>query len=138
MRKFFLLSLAIISFDQVTKFFFKNKDMEIFRFLSFNYTENTGAAFGILKNQNLFLIIISILVISLIIYYLNKASEKDKLALTFIFAGTFGNLIDRVLHGFVIDFIDFHFWPVFNIADSSNVVGALLLIYFYIEKLNSK
>ena len=68
--------------------------------------------------------------------WLPAVSEKEKLALAFIFTGTIGNLIDRILHGFVVDFIDFHFWPVFNIADASNVVGVLLLIYFYVKDLN--
>jgi len=132
MKKLFVISLVIVLLDQLTKFFFIDINLKIFSFLSLNYVENTGAAFGILQNQVIFLSIISAGVLALIIYYWKTLDNQEKLALSFIFAGTLGNLIDRIFRGFVIDFIDFGFWPAFNIADASNVVGVLLLIYFYI------
>ena len=74
----------------------------------------------------------------LVIYYWRKISEQEQLALSFILAGTFGNLFDRIFRGFVIDFIDFGFWPAFNIADISNVIGALLLVYLFIFQTLNK
>nr|MBI4156543.1 signal peptidase II [Candidatus Woesearchaeota archaeon] len=126
----FFLSLIIVLLDQITKYLSIDKTIQVFSLFSINYIENTGAAFGILQNKAFFLSIISIIVILLIIYYFNKSSKNEKFALSLILAGTIGNLIDRIFRGYVIDFIDFKFWPAFNIADMANVIGVLLLIYY--------
>ena len=94
-------------------------------------TYNTGAAFGIFKDQTiLFIIISSIAVIGILIYiYFDKSTVYiGKLGFSFILGGAFGNLIDRLRFGYVIDFFDFKVWPVFNIADSAITIGAVLLI----------
>jgi signal peptidase II len=94
---------------------------------------NRGAAFGILKNQ-LFLLVFSA-VFTIILIYTDLLDNRVKrpflyrFALSLIFAGALGNLIDRLFLGYVIDFLDFRIWPVFNIADSSITVGAILLGY---------
>ncbi len=124
--KRFLIPIAIIFFDQLTKFLFKNK-----HFFIVNYQENYGAAFSILQGQLLIFIAIAILVIFLIFFYYNKV--KYKIALLFILGGTIGNLIDRIFLGFVRDFIDLKIWPVFNIADSATVIGAAILAYYLIK-----
>ena len=126
----FFLSLIIVLLDQITKYLSIDKTIQVFSLLSINYIENTGAAFGILQNKAFFLSIISVIVILLIIYYFNNSSKNEKFALSLILAGTIGNLIDRIFRGYVIDFIDFKFWPAFNIADMVNVIGVLLLIYY--------
>lgn len=95
------------------------------------YVENRGAAFGILEDNRFMFISITILVSSVIIYYLEKKDISIKifnLGLNLVLAGAIGNLIDRILLGYVIDFFDFRIWPVFNIADISIVIGAGLLI----------
>lgn len=92
---------------------------------------NRGAAFGFLKDQRVFFISISILAIVLIIYYLSKhavTALSVSLAFGLIMGGALGNLLDRIKFGYVVDFLDFRVWPVFNVADSAISVGAGLLI----------
>lgn len=124
MVKFFLIAVTILFLDQVTKYMTKGVHTGII-----NYTTNTGAGFSILQGQTLLLIIISVIVLALILYY-RKKEPKYEIPLVLIFAGTLGNIIDRIVLGYVRDFIDVKVWPVFNIADISLVVGTILLIYF--------
>ncbi len=91
---------------------------------TFPYTTNTGAAFGILQGQTWFLILVGLVVIGFLLYY----SHEHQLALGFLLGGTMGNLVDRVLYGYVIDFIHIPFWPSFNVADTFNVIGVGLLL----------
>ena len=111
-------------------------------FISFIYVHNSGAAWGIFSGRQIFLIIISIIVIALFIafYVLRLRKFKDKISLWlsvslgFIAAGCFGNLIDRIAFGFVRDFINFDFmnFPVFNVADICLTVGIILLFIYFI------
>lgn len=95
---------------------------------------NEGAAFGIFSGRSLLFIwvsFIAIIVIVLIFALFKKVFRKHKstqVFLSLILAGAIGNLIDRIRFGFVIDFLDFRIWPVFNIADSAITVGTILLI----------
>jgi len=92
---------------------------------------NTGAAFGLLKNKNQFFVISSLVVAALIVGYALFGKCKDPVmlsALGLILGGAIGNLTDRLLFGYIIDFLDFRVWPVFNVADSAITVGSLLLI----------
>ncbi|MDD5128203.1 MAG: signal peptidase II [Candidatus Omnitrophica bacterium] len=131
--------LAIVSIvvilDQLSKFLAVNflqlnvpfaliKD-----FLYLTLVHNRGAAFGILKNQLSLFIAISFFAILFIFIYLRnkKNSFLLKLSLSLILSGAAGNLIDRLRFGYVIDFLDFKVWPVFNLADSALTIGALLL-----------
>ena len=89
---------------------------------------NRGAAFGILKNQLAFFILVTLAAIVMIALSL-KGKEKCrlyKIGLAFMLAGAIGNLVDRVFFGYVIDFLDFRVWPVFNVADSFVTIGAVL------------
>ena len=92
---------------------------------------NTGTAFGLLKNQTLFFIIISCIAISGLFVLLKKTKGGLllKTALSLIISGALGNLIDRIRFGYVIDFFDFRIWPVFNVADSAITIGTILLIF---------
>lgn len=98
--------------------------------LRFSYVENRGAAFGMLQGQKFFFVIMTFLLIGLFFVYLKKvhANKWMTLTATFIIAGAIGNLIDRMLLGYVVDFIDFHIiWRyVFNVADIYVVGGTLL------------
>ncbi len=134
----YLKSLSIILFvvlaDQITKYLFKGKTIELIKnVLSLNYTTNTGAAFGIFKGYNLILIIVTIIVIVLCFKWIKK-KEFHYLPLSFIIGGAMGNLIDRLLFGYVRDFIDFKIWPVFNLADSFITIAIILIIYKKIKK----
>lgn len=105
-------------------------------FLGFSYVENRGAAFGMLQNQRWFFIIVTIAMISVLIYifFKNKnITNLSKLSLTLVAGGAIGNFIDRVKLRYVVDFIhvrfgDFYDFPVFNMADSFVVCGTFLLI----------
>ncbi|MFC1548926.1 signal peptidase II [Candidatus Omnitrophota bacterium] len=92
---------------------------------------NTGAAFGILKAHSWLFVVISFLAIIVINYFLLMKYDilrlREKTALCFILAGTLGNLVDRLRLGYVVDFIDFRVWPVFNLADSFITVGVVIL-----------
>ena len=92
---------------------------------------NKGAAFSLLQNWNLFLIIFAVFVICLIIYY---RDFKEQIALGLLLGGTIGNLIDRIMLKGVIDFIAIWIFPVFNLADVANVVGGILLIKYFMKK----
>lgn len=133
--RFFIISFLIIIFDQLTKIYFKYNSYDL-RVLQLHFVKNYGAGFGILQNQRLLLILIPILVIFLIFYYLKEIKQENFAfyAMLFLLAGTIGNLIDRIFFGYVTDFIDLGFWPVFNIADISNVVAGILIVISLIKK----
>jgi signal peptidase II len=91
---------------------------------------NTGAAFGLFQNANLFFVIVGIVVSTAIVVYHRFVPDGMwlvRLSLGLQLGGALGNLIDRLTVGHVIDFLDFQIWPVFNVADSSIVCGAILL-----------
>lgn len=96
-----------------------------------DYTRNTGAAFSILKaGGGLFLVLAVVVSISIVAFYRRLASSPlpVRIGLGLVLGGAIGNLIDRVRLGYVVDFIDLRWWPVFNVADSAIVVGVALLI----------
>ncbi|MBI2118825.1 MAG: signal peptidase II [Elusimicrobia bacterium] len=134
--------LVIFLFDRITKEWIKNKMflgevLEIFPFFNITYVRNTGVAFGLGQNNNLFFIFLSsilLLILFAFLVYWEKMKNSDlklKIALGLIIGGALGNLFDRFLYGSVIDFLDFfvgsYHWPSFNVADSSICVGAFLL-----------
>ncbi len=140
---FFVPVLLIVFFDQLTKILIKNsftlgESKFSAAFFSLTYIQNTGAGFGLFKGFNLLLVFISVLVLGAIIYYYhNKVNVKDKFLLVvlgFLFGGTLGNLIDRIAYGFVIDFLNFLFWPAFNIADMAITVSVIGLLYYFWKK----
>ena len=101
------------------------------------YIQNTGAGFGILKNQALVLLFISVAVIGIILYHFDKIKNNETLLqilVGFVLGGTIGNLIDRLAYGHVIDFLDFQIWPVFNFADSFVTMGIIGLIIYLWKK----
>lgn len=106
--------------------------------LNLNYQENAGAAFSILQNKQLFLIIItSIVLLAIIVLMLTKRVKKTSYlwAFAIIVAGGVGNLIDRIMNGFVVDFVDVRIvnFAVFNFADICAVSGAIALFIFVIS-----
>lgn len=95
---------------------------------------NTGIAFGLFKDKGFLFIIIAIIAIALFIVHLYLHRNNKHFGKIYVFAfsliigGAIGNLIDRIHYGFVIDFIDFRIWPVFNLADSAITVGTIIII----------
>ena len=104
----------------------------------FTYVENTGSAFGMLKDSRwVFMSMSVVLIVGLLaffIYYYKKLSILVRLSSSMIIAGGIGNMIDRVLVGYVVDFFDFTLinFAVFNVADSFVCIGAALFILWYI------
>lgn len=99
------------------------------------YVVNTGAAFGILPQYSVYLVLIAFLVIGMVFFYQRYLPGERllvKASLGLMLGGALGNLIDRLRYGFVVDFVDVRVWPVFNLADASISVGVCLLAFFLI------
>ena len=135
---FLSLSIFIVLIDQLTKYLmFYNKKLLInkdFLLFKLDFVKNYGAAFNIFSGSRIFLSLISILFSILLIYLIlrkNTLNRFDLYTYSFILGGTFGNGIDRIYKGFVVDFINLNIinFPVFNIADISINVGFILLLY---------
>jgi signal peptidase II len=138
------LSLVVVALDQATKFlvtrFFELYErVEVLPVLDFTLLHNTGAAFSLLAGasgwQRWFFIGLACVVSVLLVAWIWRTPRGEKLlplALALILGGAVGNVIDRVVHGYVVDFIHAHwgaaYFPAFNIADSAITVGAVLLI----------
>lgn len=137
------LTFAVIVLDLGSKAmasFYLNRMIptQITSFLNLDLVHNTGSAFGFLSTQNgwqLWLFIgIALAVTIAILTYLWRATIHPfaAAALSLILGGTIGNLCDRIVNGYVIDFIDFHFrdyhWPAFNVADAAIVIGAIFIL----------
>lgn len=104
-------------------------------FFSITMLENTGAAFSILSSSTLFLILISIVALNLIYFFLIKGkglNKYEEIIYGVLIGGIIGNLIDRIVHGSVIDYLDFNLFgynfPVFNFADVCIVISIILII----------
>ncbi len=135
---FISFSIFIIILDQFTKYLmfynyekFLNKDFLLFRL---NFVKNYGAAFNIFSGNRIFLSCISIIFSILLTYLILRKKSLNSIDLysySFILGGTIGNGMDRILRGFVIDFINLNFinFPVFNIADISINIGFIFLLY---------
>lgn len=142
----FSIVLPIIILDQLAKFIISKKLLlgqsypVLENIFHLTLVHNRGAAFGILKNQVPFFILTSLFAIILVFFNLKKYKINClySISLCLILAGAFGNLIDRVLLGYVVDFLDFRVWPVFNIADTSISMGALLLGVSILKESRSK
>lgn len=105
--------------------------------VDFTYVQNTGAAFSIMSGKMPVLSLISfVFCIAVIIYWIKKKPKNPLLctAVVMMFSGALGNAIDRLLRGFVVDFIQLKFiaFPIFNIADIAITVGAVLLVLYVI------
>ena len=135
---FLYLSIFIILIDQFSKYLifsnykmFINKDFLLFRI---DFVKNYGAAFNLFSGSRIFLSFISIIFSVLLIYLIlkkNNLKAIDLFSYSFILGGTTGNGIDRILKGYVIDFINLNIinFPVFNISDISINIGFFFLLY---------
>jgi signal peptidase II len=104
-------------------------------FLALSHVTNTGGAFGLFQGKTLFLIgasLVALLVLLLSYRHSHRSPPLTRLCLGLIVGGAIGNLVDRIRLGYVVDFIDLGWWPVFNIADSSIVAGITGLSLSYL------
>lgn len=139
----FTTALSVLIFDQLTKFLIRtnfqlNDSIPIIKnILHLTYITNTGSAYGLFKDFNVFFIIFSFIVIFAIFYFMKQIKQNEKslqFAIGLLLGGTIGNLIDRISYGAVTDFIDFRIWPVFNAADSAVTISVILLIILFWKK----
>lgn len=137
---YFFIIAVVVGLDQLTKYLIR-ANMELDSSISvvdgifhITYIHNSGAAFSLFQGKTEFLIAMQVVVIAAVLVYLVKRRRKDHgcllLALSLIVAGGLGNLIDRAANGYVVDFLDFRFWPVFNAADISVCTGCGLLVIY--------
>lgn len=144
MAKWLALACGIMLADQLTKFailqsFTVNKVVELTSFFNLVLVHNRGAAFSFLSDaagwQRGLFIVIALVAAVWIIFLLHRHRQQTLfcLALSLVLAGALGNVIDRILFGAVVDFLDFHaygyHWPAFNVADSAITCGAALLVW---------
>ena len=144
----YFIILIIVFADQLIKFYIINnfsygQSLAIIEnIFHLTFVKNTGAAFGIFKGGNIFFIVISSLIILFLLfyfYYYFKRNFYTKISFGLIIGGAIGNLIDRIKLNYVVDYLDFRIWTVFNLADSAIVVGAgILMIYIIIKDFNFK
>ena len=144
MARWLALAGGIMLIDQITKFavlrnFTIDKVVEVMPFFNLVLVYNRGAAFSFLSNaagwQRELFIAIALVASAWIIFLLRRYRQQTLfcLALSLVLAGALGNVIDRILFGAVVDFLDFHaygyHWPAFNVADSAITCGAALLVW---------
>ncbi|MBI4140590.1 signal peptidase II [Candidatus Woesearchaeota archaeon] len=134
-RWHFLLIGIIFVIDQFTKWLvqsFVSAPIVVFSFLKISFVRNVGVAFGLLQFELLrwFFVVVAVAVI----VWLLKLARKEKnnfvlCCISLIIAGAAGNVFDRIFFGFVTDFVDFGFWPAFNVADSALTLGVIGWLY---------
>lgn len=143
--KYIIISLIIFVIDQLSKYLISkyiplNESIVIIKnIFKLTYTNNHGAAFSILEGKQLFIIIVSIMVMVYLIYELFKSNNKlFNISISLILGGLIGNLTDRLLFNHVRDFLDFSFskynFAIFNIGDIGIVLGVILMLIGIIKE----
>lgn len=144
MWRYLWIAGAVIVVDQLTKlaalkYLVRHAEVALLPFLNLTLVFNAGAAFGFLGSaggwQKWFFVAVALVATVVILAMLRRLGKNDgqlAVALTLILGGALGNLVDRLMYGYVVDFVDFYVgtwhWPAFNVADSAITVGAGLLI----------
>lgn len=144
-RKIFIIAIIALLLDQASKilvgmYLSINESVTVIKnFFSITLCHNTGAAWSILQNKSILIIIFSVTAL-IIIYrfmFLFKTNKRNNLAFGLLVGGIFGNMLDRIVYGYVRDFLDFKIlsydYPVFNVADIFIVVSVILLIIAIIK-----
>ena len=144
MLKYLWLSLAIIIADQISKTLMVNwldlyERVAVLPFFNLTLAHNTGAAFSFLAGaggwQRWFFVLLAVVISAVLVIWMKRlavTARLEAISLALIIGGAIGNVIDRLIYGYVIDFLDVYVgsyhWPAFNIADSAICIGAVLLI----------
>ncbi len=135
--------LILVTFDYIIKTKIKTimqlgDSIDVIKnFFSITYVQNTGAAFGMFKNQKILFLIVGLVAILILVYSFSKTDSKiAKISISMVISGAIGNIIDRLLYGFVVDMFDFHaIWSyVFNFADVCVVLGVALLSFSILKE----
>lgn len=135
--KYYVLGILLVLLDQATKILFYEKNYD-FGFAAITFTRNTGISFGLFQGSNNIIILVSLLFLGALWYFREEFKGKEWV-LTVLVAGIAGNFLDRAFRGYVVDFINFKVWPVFNLADSYLTIAvATLLILTVKESIKEK
>jgi signal peptidase II len=139
---FLLIGLFILIIDQLSKVWIRTNLSEgqtLFElgFFQLTHVSNTGAAFGLFQGQSFALTVVAIVAIAVVLVcglYISRFfpwldRRLSRLSLGLLLGGTMGNLVDRIHLGYVTDFIDFGYWPAFNVADASVTIGVIIFVY---------
>ena len=140
-HKVIIIALILAFLDVITKRIILsalklNTPVQVFSFLDFRLVYNNGAGFSLFQGFNSVIIVLTILFILFFCYYRAEIPD-NKLSIfsvSCLIGGALGNLYDRLMFGFVIDFIDFKFWPVFNFADICLTVGFCCVLFIAVSK----
>lgn len=150
MKKMFIISFVIMVLDIVSKrlvinFMFENESISVIDdFFRLTYAKNKGVAFSFLDGHVSFIILMTSIIIYLIFKYVrnNISNNIEIVGYSFIMSGAVGNLIDRVIYGYVVDFFDFNIFgynfPIFNLADTFIVVGVFILFIVSFREVGDK
>ncbi len=138
---FFFFMIDLFSKQIIDKLMSVGESIKVINnFFYITYTHNKGAAWSILEDQRILLLIISVIVLFLINKFMNKEklNKLESLSYGMIIGGIVGNLFDRIVFGYVIDFLDFKLfgynYPIFNLADTFIVIGIGIMIIISIRK----
>lgn len=141
-----LLAISIVFADQYSKYYFQTHMLPgesipvIENIFHITYVLNPGAAFGILQHYTGFFVLVALVMSAAVIYYYPRIPAGYtlmRLGIGLMVGGAFGNVIDRIKTGYVVDFLDFRIWPVFNIADIA-IVSGVCCIFFNVVFLSHK
>jgi len=135
----YLVSLAVIFLDQITKNIILNemvtpKIIEVTPFFNLILAYNTGVSFSMFAGNNPYVLsIIALSVCALLAWWMQKETDKwSRIGFSMIIGGAVSNVIDRFVHGAVVDFLDFYIgsyhWPAFNVADTAICIGAGIIV----------
>lgn len=136
-----MLITLLIVLDQLTKYFanvYKPSFEILGDFFKIQYIENTGTIFGLFENSNFIFMALAIILCIIIVFYMKKNIEKNSIkekTFLIILAGGIGNLIDRALRGFVVDFISLKWIGIFNFSDMYVVLGVTFLVFLEIKDI---
>ncbi len=149
---YFVFILVLMALDQAAKLVV-SRAVELYGsrtvipgFFNLTRIHNRGAIFGAFNQSNNTAVFValtaaSVLALGLVVFYFFKTPASDRLmkvSLSLILAGALGNLLDRFLRGYVIDFLDLHIggahWPFFNVADSCITIGAVLMVVIFFRR----
>ena len=141
MKRIVLFSMIIFIIDQIVKLFVGfslelNTSFTVFNnFFYISNVHNYGAAFSVLYGNRIFLVIVSIITLVLVYYFLLKNKKFDWFNIilySLLIGGILGNLFDRIIYGYVVDYLDFYIFgynfPIFNIADICIVISVILIV----------
>lgn len=140
-----VLFADILTKQLVVNFMIERQSIPIINnFFYLTYARNKGIAFSLLEGKLVFIIIMTILVIGIIIKYIkdSTATSIEIICYSLVIGGAIGNLLDRIIYGYVIDFLDFHLFhynfPIFNLADSCIVIGIFFLLLMNFKESEGK